>query len=93
MRAALCAGLTCRPTCPPARLPASPAPTSPSTDPHPTLTPTPTPTPTPPPPPTLTLTLPLAPTLPHRIKFQMELFNLHIQQGRDLCSKVRSTRA
>ena len=28
---------------------------------------------------------------PPRIKFQMELFNLHIQQGRDLCSKVRST--
>ena len=23
-----------------------------------------------------------------RIKFQMELFNLHIQQGRDLCSKL-----
>ena len=25
-----------------------------------------------------------------RIKFQMELFNLHIQQGRDLCSKLSS---
>ena len=24
------------------------------------------------------------------IKFQMELFNLHIQQGRDLCSKLSS---
>ena len=24
------------------------------------------------------------------IKFQMELFNLHIQQGRDLCSKLAS---
>ena len=26
--------------------------------------------------------------LTSRIKFQMELFNLHIQQGRDLCSKL-----
>ena len=25
-----------------------------------------------------------------RIKFQMELFNLHIQQGRDLCTKLSS---
>ena len=25
-----------------------------------------------------------------RIKFQMELFNLHIQQGRDLCAKLAS---
>ena len=25
-----------------------------------------------------------------RIKFQMELFNLHIQQGRDLCAKLSS---
>ena len=24
------------------------------------------------------------------IKFQMELFNLHVQQGRDLCSKLSS---
>lgn len=29
-----------------------------------------------------------APNASRRIKFQMELFNLHIQQGRDLCSKL-----
>ena len=29
-------------------------------------------------------------TLLKEIKFQMELFNLHIQQGRDLCSKLSS---
>lgn len=34
---------------------------------------------------TCTETLPI---LPRRIKFQMELFNLHIQQGRDLCYKL-----
>jgi hypothetical protein len=28
------------------------------------------------------------PTVPRRIKFQMELFNLHTQQGRDLCYKL-----
>ena len=33
---------------------------------------------------------PLLCTHPHRIKFQMELFNLHIQQGRDLCAKLSS---
>ena len=30
------------------------------------------------------------PRLGRRIKFQMELFNLHIQQGRDLCTKLAS---
>ena len=71
----------------PARLPACP-PASPAPPPAPALTPTLTLIPTL----TLTLTLTLTSTLPHRIKFQMELFNLHIQQGRDLCSKVGSTR-